>query len=136
MRIYLAARYVRREELCGYAEQLRECGHTVECRWLNGSHQWHPGADKVDGMGESVPMEARAFAIDDLEDLALSDWVISFTERPYSDTKGRGSRHVEFGLAIAKGKRLIVVGPRENVFHCLPKVEHFNSFDECLKAIG
>jgi hypothetical protein len=30
-----------------------------------------------------------------------------------------GGRHVEFGLALAQGKRVIIVGPRENVFHYL-----------------
>lgn len=39
MRIYLAAKYSRRLELCGYREQLREHGHTVDAVWLNGEHQ-------------------------------------------------------------------------------------------------
>jgi hypothetical protein len=39
---------------------------------------------------------------------------------------GRGGRHVEFGAAVATGKRLIVVGHRENLFHHLPGVEFFD----------
>lgn len=37
--VYLAARYSRRLELCGYRAQLAEHGIEVPARWLNGSHQ-------------------------------------------------------------------------------------------------
>jgi hypothetical protein len=47
--------------------------------------------------------------------------LISFTD----GAPARGGRHVEFGMAYAWGKRLIVVGPREHVFHALPLVEHY-----------
>jgi hypothetical protein len=47
-----------------------------------------------------------------------ADAVIIFTEIPNA-TPATGGRHVEFGLALAQGKRVIVVGPRENVFHYL-----------------
>ncbi len=36
VRIYLAARYGRIEELRGYAEELRAMGYVVEARWLDG----------------------------------------------------------------------------------------------------
>ena len=36
---YLAARYSRREELCGYRADLQRLGIEVPARWLNGSHQ-------------------------------------------------------------------------------------------------
>lgn len=39
MLIYLAARYSRRLELCGYREQLRAAGHKVQAVWLDGEHQ-------------------------------------------------------------------------------------------------
>jgi hypothetical protein len=38
---------------------------------------------------------------------------------------GKGGRHVEYGLALGLGKRLIICGPRENIFHTLPQVEHY-----------
>ena len=47
-----------------------------------------------------------------------ADAVIVFTEMPNS-VLATGGSHVEFGLALAQGKRVIVVGPRENVFHYL-----------------
>lgn len=36
MRIYLAARYSRREELLGYRADLEAAGHIVTSRWLAG----------------------------------------------------------------------------------------------------
>lgn len=60
--------------------------------------------------------------IHDLEDLRAADTVISFTDEKGG---GKGGRHVEFGVALALEKRLILVGPRENVFHTLPEIEHY-----------
>ena len=123
MRIYLAARYSRRLELCGYAEELRAAGHAVECRWLLGNHQ-HEGAADVERATKSVPLAGRPFAEDDWKDVLASDALIAFSEEPRSSAS-RGGRHVEFGLALAWGMRVVLVGPRENVFHTLPQVEHF-----------
>ena len=69
----------------------------------------------------SVPMEGQPFALDDAADLQDAEVVISFTETPRS-TYGTAvvGRHVEFGMALAWGKRLIVIGPRENVFQTMP----------------
>ena len=135
MRIYLAARYSRREELCGYAAALRSFGHVVDARWLLGNHQIHEGADKVELATISVPIEGRPFALDDYDDVANSDLLIAFSESPRSDASSRGGRHVEFGLALAWSKRVIVVGPRENVFHTLPQVEHHWTWEECLDSL-
>ena len=58
MKIYLAARYSRREELCGYRSELEAIGHTVTSRWLNGKPQREPEhvhrvqAGAVRGVGE------------------------------------------------------------------------------------
>ena len=132
--IYIAARYDRIEEMNRYAFSLRACGFEVTSRWLNGTHQIHPSPEKVDADAENVAWEARPFAQDDFEDVKRSDILIFFSEPPTSHSK-RGGRHVEFGLALAWGKRIMVVGNRENVFHCLPEIEHFTEFIRCLEAI-
>lgn len=124
LKIYLAARYSRREELCIYRAELQALGHTVTSRWLNGDHQ-------VDDKGLSAQAhesERVRFATEDWDDLMAADCCISFTEIPRSE-RTRGGRHVEFGGAMAAGKRCIVIGPRENVFHCLPSVEYFQDWD-------
>jgi len=132
---YIAARYSRREEMCEYAHALRDIGGVVVCRWLLGTHQLHPGAENLDVENHpehGTSMEAAPFAADDVEDVAASDTIVFFSEPPESYAK-RGGRHVEFGMALVQGKRLVVIGPRENVFHCLPQVERHNTWSDFLR---
>lgn len=132
MRVYLAARYSRREELCGYRTQLEACGHTVTSRWLNGNHQ-------IDDRGLSVEAKANErerFACEDRDDVYAANVLIAFTEEPRS-SNSRGGRHVELGMAIGSRKMaVLVVGPRENVFCCLPEVTVFPAFGEALNFLG
>lgn len=122
--IYLAARYSRREELVLYRAILTKFGHTVTSRWLNGNHQISD-----DGLSAEAAEEERIrFAEEDWEDLTDAEVVVSFTEPPRA-TNSRGGRHVEFGAAMALGKRVIVVGPRENVFHCRRIVEWYPDWE-------
>lgn len=121
MKIYLCARYSRRDELRGVRDSLQRAGHEVTARWLD--TEWEGG----DGRGSSAaPPEYREeFARKDMEDVRAADCLIAFTEVPGSG--GRGGRHVEYGMAVAWKKRLIVVGHRENLFHHLPGVEFCDS---------
>ena len=135
MQIYLAARYSRLDELNGYAADLRALGHTVEARWLLGNQQLHEGADSIDAAIVSVPLEGRPFARDDYEDVRKADMLIAFSEEPRALNASRGGRHVEFGIALALGKKVAVVGPRENIFHTLPQVDHFWSWPLALKVL-
>lgn len=132
MNVYLAARYSRREELCGYRAQLEALDFTVTSRWLNGDHQvtdgqllGEQGAALVEGNSqhESAVQLRQRFALEDWSDLAAADVCVAFTEPPRSGPS-RGGRHVELGAALAWGKHVVVVGHRENVFCCLPGV-HF-----------
>lgn len=154
-RIYLASRYSRREELCGYRTELRDMGFDVQAEWLNGEHQLSDagvpigenGEALVEGVlrsGERLPeseVSARAarlrdkFARDDFRDVSMCDLCISFTEVPRSD-KGRGGRHVEFGVALGMMKRVWIVGPRENIFHWLEDVRQFDTWEECRAALA
>lgn len=111
LRVYLAGRYSRRVELAGYADELRSYGLEITSRWLLGNHQaendeLHRGA------------AAERFAAEDVADLDAADVLLAFTEPPRSSSS-RGGRHVEFGYALAQGKPILVVGPREHVFCCL-----------------
>lgn len=129
MRFYLAARYSRREELCLYRAALEALGHTVTSRWLNGDHQI---SDKGLSDGDAYAVSERVrFALEDWDDLEAADAVISFTEPPRSN-HSRGGRHVEFGGALAMRKICYVVGYRENVFHCLPWIAFFETWEALL----
>ena len=128
-RIYLAARYFRLDELNGYAEQLRAMGFTVDARWLKGAHRFSDDALSVEAATDQISLVGLRFAQDDYEDVRDADWVLCFTEKVRSG-HSRGGRHVEMGLALAWRKRVVVIGPRENVFCCLPQVEHYIDFKE------
>lgn len=131
MKIYLAARYSRRLELCGYADQLRELGHEVTSRWLDG-HDQIPD----EGLSPEAAPELRIrFAQEDWADLRRADMCIAFTEPPRS-TASRGGRHVELGAALAWGKWVIVVGHRENVFCCLPQVDFAGDWTTALRYVS
>lgn len=146
MQIYLAARYSRREELCGYREQIRTLGHNVDAVWLNGEHQisnegtpiGEHGEALVEGDGGSDSERAAAlrqkFAQEDFRDVMMSDLLIAFTEPPRSSAS-RGGRHVELGIALGMMKRVWIVGPRENIFCWLEDVRHFPTWDECLSKL-
>jgi hypothetical protein len=131
MKYYLAARYSRISELCEYRTWLRFNGHDVISRWLDGNHQ-------IDDQGlscEAKQLERTRFAQEDWADLMNCDCCISFTEPPRT-TSSRGGRHVEFGGALAADKSCVVIGPRENVFHCLPHVAVFPDFATFCKYHG
>uniref|UniRef100_A0A6M3IQQ6 Putative nucleoside deoxyribosyltransferase n=2 Tax=viral metagenome TaxID=1070528 RepID=A0A6M3IQQ6_9ZZZZ len=125
MKIYLASRYSRHKELQEIACVLMSQGHEITSRWIWGNH-------RIDDEGLSIEAkraERERFAQEDFDDLKHAKVVISFTEIPRS-TNSRGGRHVEFGIALASKKRCVVVGPRENVFHCLPGVEVVDKINE------
>lgn len=154
MKIYLAARYSRREELAAHRTELEALGHTVQARWLNGEHQLaddgtpigETGAALVEGTlrsGEMLSEHERSeraatlrarFALDDWEDVNAAECVISFTEPPRSKPN-RGGRHVEYGIALANKARVIVVGHRENIFHWLPQVEFFENWQSAFESL-
>jgi hypothetical protein len=108
MRIYIASRYDRRFEMLGVAADLMRAGHEVTSRWIEGRG----------GVPELLA------AVEDMDDLTRADCLVSFTEYPKSGVpwSARGGRHVEFGVALAAGMRLCIVGPPENIFHHLPQV--------------
>lgn len=129
MKVYLAARYSRHEELQEYASLIEDSGHKVTSRWIHGSH---------DIARDAQDDEERArFAMEDFEDLLKAEICVSFTEDPGAKPKkpGKGGRHVEFGVALAMNLRTVIIGPRENVFHWLPTVEMYTTFDEFLDSL-
>ena len=100
--------------------ELLSIGDTVTSRWL-----------------DFRKMRSWSFGIarQDCEDLIAADAVVTFTEIP-NTILATGGRHVEFGLALAQGKRVIIVGPRENVFHyLLPGSQIFATWNKAFATI-
>jgi Nucleoside 2-deoxyribosyltransferase len=109
LRFYLAARFSRQEELQGYAEVIRAEGDEVTSRWHDG-HQDH-----------TLPRPWVKYAQEDIDDLRRADVVIVF-----AGGSTKGGVHFECGLAYGIGKRILLVGEPENVFHDL--LEQFDDF--------
>ena len=137
MRIYLAGRYSRREELARYRDILKLRGITVTSRWLNGDHKVDDTGSPTTDDGQVLGAEKlrTRFAREDIEDVKSADSLILFTEEPRVQSASRGGRHVEFGMALAFGKALVAVGPRENLFTWLPEVVWLPSFDDYLDML-
>lgn len=63
----------------------------------------------------------------DVYDIKRADMLVFFSQDPKVPGV-RGGRHVEFGIAHALGKTVVVVGPRENIFHYRKNVVQFNAW--------
>jgi hypothetical protein len=122
MKIYLAARYDRRWQMLGVASALERAGHEVTSRWIEGGQCEDPAV---------IP------AVEALFDLGRADCLVAFTEEPpIFPVASSGERHVEFGIALAAGKRLCIVGPRETVFHHLLSAERYATVADLLAALA
>lgn len=142
MRYYFAGAYARRVELAAYAERMNSAliGAANVSRWLVDPQEGLDAGFSAGGLETAEAVEkAWEYGQRDLDDLASSDAIVSFT-----GSGERGGRHIEHGAAIAvhdvwpwrstmAAIRLIVIGPREHVFHCHPATEHFSTWDEFLK---
>lgn len=136
-RFYFAGAYARRAEIDARAWDFESRGlGEVTSRWLF-DPQEKADAGLSAGQLETPEQVGAAWywGQRDMEDLDLSSAIVSFTGHG-----GRGGRHVEHGAAmmIAMGNeagafRLIVVGPREHVFHCHPATEVYATWGEFIK---
>jgi hypothetical protein len=129
--VYLGARYSRRLELWRYAGELGRAGLRVTSRWLDGEY-----GDLVGKTGSTErDAEAQAAAEHDWADIHLADTVVIFTDPPeYVSKNGRGGFHVEFGIAMALGKRIVLVGHRVNSFHHLEAVHFYTTWEHAARA--
>lgn len=140
MRVYLAAPYSRLEEMARYTADVEALGHTVTSRWHQESKIPLPGIHT-----DELRRLAGCFAEEDAEDVEDGNLFIAFTTTPMvSEMPGagpiavkqeNGGTHVEFGIAFALGKELWVVGPRENLFHCLSTALIFPDWASALQEL-
>lgn len=131
MKFYIAARFSRRPEANALAHKLQALGHTITSRWVK------PDCDHVMPTGlsqQAADKERKRFAEEDFEDVRACDALVSLQEEPRNNS--RGGRHVELGMALALGKLVGCIGPRETVFHHLPQVAHFDTEEEFLADVG
>lgn len=115
MKIYVAAKFARREEVKNLYWELREAGHTITEPW----------ADRLDNLAddELTPQEAQKFAMLDIIGAIDSDLLIAFVERECCGAL------IEIGAKIAE-KRIVnsdddvwIIDPyRYSIFWDIPGV--------------
>jgi nucleoside 2-deoxyribosyltransferase len=130
LNVYLAGMFFTKALRKIQAAELRENGIGVTSRWMDEAVPHTVSMADVPDAYHAETAEA------DLEDIHNADILVSFvpTDSELTQvsvaTASRGGRHVELGYALALGKPIYVVGPKENVFHHLPgKMTHFSSFE-------
>lgn len=125
MKVYIAGRFTGRARLASLADDLKRIDPRVRITssWLT---------PKTEAEHKDYPYEddaARCYAIRDLDEIWDSDFLILDT----IDDSNTGGREVEWGYALARDLRVVLVGPRRNVFHYLAH-EHYDSWSELLLA--
>lgn len=126
MKAYLAAQYARRDELREHLTALTPLGIEVTSRWLEEKEPLNSH------MGDKDDNWYIETANVDLDDIDRADAVIFFSENPRVGVP-RGGRHVEFGYALGTNKPIYVIGPKENVFHYIDRVYHFETLEQFIE---
>jgi hypothetical protein len=130
MKVYLAARYSRKNEIKEYSYDLMEIPDLkVTASWLDELH----APDSV--MSDVSDDLLEHYADVDVHEVKNADVLVFFAEDPLVGTP-RGGRHVEFGIALALGKIIFVVGPHENIFHYQPRVYHFDKWEQARRCLA
>lgn len=125
MKVYLAAWFASKPERMAQARELEEAGIEVTSSWLKET------ADPKVQMSELTVDYLQKTAEVDVHDINAADVLVMFTVDPETGVcHRRGGRHVEFGLGLGLGCELVVCGPIENIFHHLPHVKQFDSWEE------
>jgi nucleoside 2-deoxyribosyltransferase len=104
LKVYIAAPYPERATAVALMHACEAIGIEVTSRWLKAP----------DALSD-------AFAREDIADVTRADMLLAYNPPAYAE-KGTGGRHVELGYALALGKKVILVGPRSNIFHYLTDV--------------
>ena len=120
-KVYIAAPFVRKEEAARVSALLVENGIEVTSRWIT-----EHGPCK----GEDCVQQARA----DIEDLDNAT-VFLLLNDPAFRVESQGGMHTEFGIALCRNKRMIVVGGAGNLFQQLPVVEHFEKVEDVIGVL-
>ena len=120
MIFYLSAKYMYRDALLPIAAKLFMAGHTVQAEWIRGFQ------DESNTEHEY----RKSIAYKDLQDVMACDAFVLFNF-PIGDPAPSSGRHVEFGYALATGKRTIVVGSTHCVFATIT-TEQYDTVEQFL----
>lgn len=130
---YFAARYSRHPEMRAYRDQLEAAGDfVVTSRWIDCHNEELEQSFTPEALNAD-PARCWFYGQHDIEDLDDADVLVSFTG---NGGGGKGGRHIEHGyfLASSRFRRVVIVGPRENIFHCHPNTDVYPDWATFLAA--
>ncbi len=114
--VYLAAPTESQSLMRIWRRELLDTGRfMVTSRWLNRDLTQHP-----DVLTAQFPLWGR----ENVADIMSARIVIGWN----SGGLGRGGRHTDFGMGLAFGKQLVVIGPQQHIYHYFPGVEVFRDW--------
>jgi hypothetical protein len=130
LRIYIAGWFGAKDRLRLVRDRIHALGvGEVVSTWLD-EETAAPEAVGINYVVGATPEQCREYAIRDMGEVRYSDLLILDT----SDVNPRGGREVEYGLALANGLAVWIVGPRRNVFHYVAQ-RHFATWDEAIELL-
>ena len=128
MKAYVAARFEQKSEMKALVPLFAANNIEVRAHWLDET------VSATSQLSDLTPEYCAEQAQVDLDDIKACDLFVFFADSVAKTT--RGGKHFEAGYASGLGKRIVVVGPPENIFHYLPGVIHYASLGDFLDAEG
>lgn len=129
MKVYLAAGFSRKDEIADKSQDLWGIGVDTTSSW-----PWETVGNKTT-LDQVDDVYKRTHARRDVNEIKAADALVLFTQDPTVPFV-RGGRMHEAGLAHGLGKKVIVCGPRENIFHWLPEIEVYATWDEVKERLS
>lgn len=124
MKIYLSSAFSNQSDMRLIRDVIHKTSHRVISSWLDVVRSCVVVA-QIQQASECL----ANYALNDRIDIADADVFVMFTGEPST----YGGRHTEFGYALALGKRCVIIGPRENLFHATIDVTQLNDIPQLLQ---
>ena len=112
--IYIAGKYTAKARLKEHRAQVQASGFDVSSSWLDTNF---PEVIDEDRMANEAVRDCQ-----EVEDAGV--FILDTIDESMT-----GGREVELGIALTVGASILHVGPKRNVFHYLPMVQHFEDWD-------
>lgn len=119
-RIYIATSFPRQKEANDLALSLVRDDTIIVSTW-------HEKDDKY----ADTPDQWKHRVLRDYKEVDSATILICLT----GDERSHGGRHTEFGMALIKGISIVIIGPREQIFHYHPRVLQYDSVDQFMVMV-